>query len=257
MSEPFRVAIPARYAATRLPGKPLRLIDKRTVLEHVYRVALASGAVEVAIATDDERIRAVAEGFGARVVLTATEHLSGTDRLAELVTLLDWPDEAIVVNLQGDEPLLPPQVVALAAYTLAAQPAAGMATLAAPIEQIAELFAPNVVKVVCDAEGYALYFSRAPIPWHREAFANGSSAQWPQGAWWRHIGVYAYRTHVLRAYPYWPPSPLEIIESLEQLRALHHGIRIQVATLTHAPPGGVDTEADLERVRQQLADLTH
>lgn len=253
MSEPFRVAIPARYAASRLPGKPLLKLDHLTLLEHVYRVARASGAVEVVIATDDERVYRLAEGFGAQVVLTATEHHSGTDRLAELATVLDWPDEAIIVNLQGDEPLLPPELLALAADTLAAQPAAGIATLAAPIEQVAELFDPNTVKLVCDAEGYALYFSRAPIPWHRDAFAGERPQRLPAAQWWRHIGVYAYRAGVLRAYPSLPPSPLESIESLEQLRGLHNGIRIQVATLTQTPPAGVDTMADLDRVRIQLA----
>ncbi len=252
MPEPFRVAIPARYAASRLPGKPLRLIGQHTLLERVYRVAQASGALEVVIATDDERIRRVAEAFGAAVVMTATAHHSGSDRLAELVTLLDWPDEAIVVNLQGDEPLLPPPLLALVAQTLAAQPAAGIATLAAPIEQVAELFDPNVVKLVYDADAYAMYFSRAPIPWHRDAFAGERPQCLPSAQWWRHIGVYAYRAGVLRAYAQLPPSPLEGLESLEQLRALHHGIRIQVATIAQAPPGGVDTEADLNRVRAQL-----
>lgn len=254
MSEPFRVAIPARYAASRLPGKPLRLIGGQTLLEHVYRVAQASGALDVVIATDDERVYRVAEDFGAQVVMTATAHRSGSDRLAELATLMDWPDEAIVVNLQGDEPLLPPQLLALAAQTLSAHPAAGIATLAAPIEQVAELFDPNVVKLVCDAQAYALYFSRAPIPWHRDAFSGDRPQHLPtpSALWWRHIGVYAYRVRVLRTYPRLPPSPLEEIESLEQLRALHHGIRIQVATIAQAPQGGVDTEADLNRVRAQL-----
>jgi 3-deoxy-manno-octulosonate cytidylyltransferase (CMP-KDO synthetase) len=256
MSEPFRVAIPARYAASRLPGKPLRQLGGLTLIEHVYRVAQASGAVEVVIATDDARIGRVAEDFGAQVVMTATEHHSGTDRLAELAAILGWPDEAIIVNLQGDEPLLPPQLLALAAQTLATQPAAGIATLAAPIEQVSELFDPNAVKLVCDAEGYALYFSRAPIPWHRDAFAGHRPRQLPSVQWWRHIGVYAYRARVLRAYPSLPPSPLERIESLEQLRALHNGIRVQVATLAQAPPAGVDTAADLERVGVALANTS-
>lgn len=254
MSEPFRVAIPARYGASRLPGKPLRKLGDVTLLERVYRVALASGAAEVVIATDDERIRAVAEGFGARAVLTAAEHRSGTDRLAELAAAMAWPDDAIVVNLQGDEPLLPPELLALAARTLATQPAAGIATLAAPLEQVEELFDPNVVKLVHDGAGLALYFSRAPIPWHRDAFTDGPPTALPDGRWWRHIGVYAYRARVLRAYPDLPPGPLENVESLEQLRALHNGIRIQVATVAEAPPGGVDTEADLARVSALLAD---
>lgn len=256
MAEPFRVAIPARYGASRLPGKPLRRLGDRTLLEHVYRVALASGAAEVVIATDDERIGSVAAGFGARVVFTAAEHRSGTDRLAELVETLAWPDETIVVNLQGDEPLLPPALLARVAAALADHPTAGIATLAAPLGQVDELFDPNVVKLVRDAGGKALYFSRAPIPWHRDAFADGRPAALPEGRWWRHIGVYAYRAEVLGAYPGLPPGPLEAVESLEQLRALHNGIRIQVATVAEAPPGGVDTEADLARVSALLANQT-
>lgn len=248
---PFRVAIPARYASTRLPGKPLRLLAGRPLIEHVHRRARASGALEVVIATDDARIRAVAEGFGATVCMTSPAHPSGTDRLAEVAARLGWPDDAIVVNVQGDEPGLPPALIQQVATGLATHPDAGIATACVRIREAAEIFDPNAVKVTRDAQGYALYFSRAPIPWHREAFrGNGSAlAESPvDGAWFRHIGLYAYRVAVLRRYPDLAPAPAERTESLEQLRALWHGIRIYVAEAVEIPPSGVDTEADLARL---------
>ena len=246
----FRVAIPARYASTRLPGKPLRLLGGKTLIEQVYRRAQASGAIEVVIATDDVRIRDVAEGFGATVCMTAPEHASGTDRLAEVVTRLGWPEDAIVVNVQGDEPGLPPALVQQVAADLAAHPAAGIATAGVRIETTAELFDPHAVKVVRDAQGYALYFSRAPIPWSREAFTPGLvPAELPAApGWWRHIGLYAYRVGVLRRYPTLTPAPMEQAESLEQLRALWHGVRIHVLETDQALLPGVDTEADLARL---------
>jgi 3-deoxy-manno-octulosonate cytidylyltransferase (CMP-KDO synthetase) len=251
---PFRVAIPARYASTRLPGKPLRLLAGRPLIEHVYRRALASGALEVVIATDDTRIRAVAEAFGATVCMTSPTHPSGTDRLAEAADWLGWPDDAIVVNAQGDEPGLPPALVRQVADDLAAHPEAGIATACARLHDLAELFDPNVVKVVRDARGYALYFSRAPIPWHRESFRAGGagSTELPSDApWFRHIGLYAYRVAVLRRYPELAPAPAEQTEALEQLRALWHGIRIHVAEAVETPPPGVDTEADLARAEAE------
>jgi len=246
----FRVAIPARYASTRLPGKPLRLLAGRPLIEHVYRRALASGALEVVIATDDARICEVAERFGATVCMTASAHPTGTDRLAEVATRLGWPDDAIVVNVQGDEPGMPPALVRQVALSLATHPDAGIATACTRIHDPAELFDPNAVKVVRDAQGYALYFSRAPIPWHREAFRESGAAlaELPtEIAWFRHIGLYAYRAAVLRRYPHLTPAPAEQAESLEQLRALWHGIRIHVAKADEIPPPGVDTEADLAR----------
>jgi len=256
-SEPrFRVAIPARYASTRLPGKPLRMLAGRTLLERVYRRAVASGALEVVIATDDARIRAAAEGFGATVCMTAPEHPSGTDRLAEVAARCGWPDQAIVVNVQGDEPQMPPALIRQVAAELDAHPSAGIATVCARIERSEELFDPNVVKVTRDREGIALYFSRAPIPWHREAFRDGGR-ELPElrgdAAWFRHIGLYAYRVAVLRDYPRLEPATIERVEALEQLRALWHGIRIRVAEAAEAPPPGVDTEADLARVAAELA----
>ena len=254
---PFRVAIPARYASTRLPGKPLRLLAGRPLLEHVYRRALSSGALEVVVATDDQRIREVAEGFGATVCMTSPGHLSGTDRLAEVAVRRGWPDDAIVVNLQGDEPQMPPDLIRRVAVELAEHPTAGIATICARIHQPVEVFDPNVVKVVRDRAGFALYFSRAPIPWHREAFRAGGTGLTGlpvETAWFRHIGLYAYRVAVLRGYPHLTPAPGERAESLEQLRALWHGIRIQVTEATEAPPPGVDTEADLLRVAAEFAD---
>ena len=248
----FRVAIPARYASTRLPGKPLRLLAGQTLLQHVYQRALASDAVEVVIDTDDLRIREAAEGFGATVCMTASEHQSGTDRLAEVAERCAWSDDDIIVNLQGDEPQMPAVLIRQVAAALEAHPAAGIATACTQIYRLEEVFDPNVVKVVRDALGDASYFSRAPIPWHREAFAAGGngSAKLPVdgSVYFRHIGIYAYRAAVLRRYPRLTPAPAERAESLEQLRALWHGIRIHVVEAAEAPPPGIDTEADLARV---------
>ena len=255
----FRVAIPARYASTRLPGKPLRRLAGRPLLQHVYQQALVSGALEVVIATDDFRIRDVAKGFGAVVCMTAPEHPSGTDRLAEVVDRHGWPDDDIIVNLQGDEPQMPASLVRQVAAALEAHPEAGIATACTPIRRLDEVFDPNVVKVVRDALGDASYFSRAPIPWHREAFATGGSglAELPGDGtvYYRHIGIYAYRVAALRRYPHLAPAPSERAESLEQLRALWHGIRVHVIEAAEAPPPGIDTEADLVRVAAELERL--
>lgn len=253
---PFKVAIPARYGSTRLPGKPLRSIAGRPMLEYVYRKALASGAEEVVIATDDLRIYRVAQDFGAEVCMTAVEHASGTDRLAEVATQRAWPDEAIVVNLQGDEPLLPPDLLHQVARDLAGHPDAGIATLCTRIATAHEVFDPQVVKVVRDAQGYALYFSRAPIPYHRDEFFKDSDRLPPlpvSADYFRHLGLYAYRTADLRRYPQLPPCLLEQTECLEQLRALWNGIRIYVGEAAEIPPPGVDTEQDLVRVEAWLA----
>ena len=251
----FRVVIPARYGASRLPGKPLRELAGKTLLEHVYDVARASGSNDVVIATDDWRVANVAARFG-RVCMTRADHASGTDRLAEVVTQSGWSDEVIVVNLQGDEPLLPPALLYALAEHLNQRPEAGIATLCAPIETAKELFDPNVVKVVRDDVGFALYFSRAPIPWHREAFSAGLPGQLPAGLWWRHIGVYAYRVATLRKFAGLAADPVEGCEMLEQLRALRAGTRISVQETPAVPPAGVDTEADLVRVGRLLACRT-
>lgn len=248
----FCVAIPARYGATRLPGKPLRELAGRPLVEHVYHSALKSGAEEVIIATDDERIYHAAEGFGASVVMTSQKHRSGTDRIAELIALRGWTDDTIVVNLQGDEPLMPPTLLQQVATSLDHHPQAGIATLCTKITTSTDIFDPHVVKVVLDAGGYALYFSRAPIPYHRDAFTNlqPDNLSIPEScAYFRHIGLYAYRAGELQRFSQWPVCPLEQAESLEQLRGLWRGIRIYVEEAQEIPPPGVDTEQDLARLR--------
>ncbi len=249
---PFTVVIPARYAASRLPGKPLAELAGEPLIRHVYRRACESGAQRVVVATDDERIAAACRGFGAAVALTRGDHATGTDRIAEVVAAEGLDDEALVVNLQGDEPLMPPALLGLAASRLAADPGAAIATLAVPIETAAELLDPAAVKVVTDRRGRALYFSRAPIPWDRERFPEPEDAAVAGGGWLRHLGLYAYRAGFLRRFPGLEPAPPEARERLEQLRALWHGYAIQVATTEQRPGPGVDTAADLERVAARL-----
>jgi 3-deoxy-manno-octulosonate cytidylyltransferase (CMP-KDO synthetase) len=247
----FVVAIPSRFASTRLPGKPLRLIGGEPMIVHVARRARAAGAVEVVVATDDQRIADAIEPLGIRVCMTAPEHASGTDRLAECAALCGWDDARIVVNLQGDEPLAPAAPIRAVACALA-ESGAEIATLAAPITDSTELFDPSCVKLVRDASGMALYFSRAPMPWHRDAFARDRIVL-PPGTWLRHIGLYAYRVAQLRAFAAMPPGQLEQVESLEQLRVLEAGWRIAVALTPEPFPAGVDTEEDLQRVISLLA----
>ena len=249
----FRVVIPARYASTRLPGKPLRLIDGRPMLQHVHERALRSGADEVWIATDDGRIESACRQFGARVLLTSPSHQSGTDRIAEVARHMGWPDDDIVVNVQGDEPQVPPAIIRQVAELLERSSWAGIATLATPIESADEFLDPNVVKVVVTAEGRALYFSRAPIPCPREGAASGLTRQTRYDSARRHLGLYAYRVKVLARLAALPPTPLEQIEKLEQLRALENDMGIVVATSIESPGRGVDTEADLEAVARLLA----
>ncbi|EIK53897.1 3-deoxy-manno-octulosonate cytidylyltransferase [Stutzerimonas stutzeri TS44] len=252
MSVPFIVVIPARYASSRLPGKPLQDIVGKPMIQHVWEQASRSAAQRVVVATDDERILAACAAFGAEAVLTRAEHNSGTDRLAEVASLLGLDAEAIVVNVQGDEPLIPPAVIDQVAANLAAHPEAAIATLAEPISDAATLFNPNAVKVLADINGLALTFSRAPLPWARDAFAQNREAL-PHGVpYRRHIGIYAYRAGFLANFVAWGPCWLENTECLEQLRALWHGQRIHVADATEAPPAGVDTPEDLERVRRLL-----
>ena len=245
----FRVVIPARYASQRLPGKPLLDIAGKPMIQHVFERASESGADEVVIATDDARIREVAERFDAPVCMTAVDHNSGTDRIAEVVQKLGWPDDAVVVNLQGDEPLMPPALLSQVAGTLGSHDRAEMATLAVPLSHTGQLFDTNTVKVVTDGDGYALYFSRASIPWKRDLFDGDSTPQadWLDGIY-RHLGIYAYRAGFLRGYAGLPVSPIERMESLEQLRVLWNGGRIAVDVAVEAPPAGVDTAEDLSRV---------
>jgi 3-deoxy-manno-octulosonate cytidylyltransferase (CMP-KDO synthetase) len=253
----FRIVIPARYASTRLPGKPLRLIAGRPMIEHVYERASAAGAAEVIIATDDERIAAACTRFGAAVVMTDAGHATGTDRLAEVVRLRHFAADDVVVNVQGDEPLLAPGNVAEVAALLVADRGAALATLATPIGELGEYLDPNVVKVVRDAHGRALYFSRAPIPWQRDAAAAGAADASRYAGALRHVGLYAYRAAALLTLAGLPPSPLETAERLEQLRALDNGLAIAVG-IARTPPGpGVDTEADLGRVAALIGAGRH
>lgn len=251
MSIDFVVAIPARYAASRLPGKPLRLLGGEPLVLHVARRALAAGAREVWVATDDARIADALAGSGVRIAMTSPDHASGTDRLAECAARAGWPDDTVVVNLQGDEPFAPPEGIHAVARTLAAG-GAEMATLATPIEDTDTLFDPNVVKLVRDDQGLALYFSRAAIPWQRDRFARDRLGPVGEGAL-RHIGIYAYRAGFLRRFAAMPPGRLEQLEALEQLRVLEAGHRIAVG-LTPVPfPPGVDTEEDLARAEARFA----
>jgi 3-deoxy-manno-octulosonate cytidylyltransferase (CMP-KDO synthetase) len=248
----FVVAIPARYAASRLPGKPLRLLGGEPLVVHVARRALAAGAREVWVAADDARIADALASTGVRVALTSPGHASGTDRLAECAELAGWDDATLVVNLQGDEPFAPAAAIRAVAATLAAS-GADMATLATPVEDVETLFDPNAVKLVRAANGDALYFSRAPVPWPRDAFARDRNALPPGQHWLRHIGLYAYRAGFLRRFAALPPGRLEQVESLEQLRVLEAGYRIAVALTPEAFPPGVDTPEDLARAEARLA----
>jgi len=249
----FTVVIPARFASTRLPGKPMLEIAGKPMIQHVFERALESGADQVVIATDDGRIRMAAEGFGAPVVMTDADHASGTDRLEEAVRKLGLGPDQIVVNLQGDEPLMPPALIRQVAENLADNPDAAIATLCEPIGDVAQVFNPNVVKVVFDVRGLARYFSRAPIPWHREAFGAERPASLPDDmTWYRHLGIYAYRASFLSDFVGWPPAAVEAGEALEQLRALHNGADIHVAVAEQSPPPGVDTESDLLMVRNLM-----
>jgi 3-deoxy-manno-octulosonate cytidylyltransferase (CMP-KDO synthetase) len=251
---PFKVVIPARLASQRLPEKALREVEGRPLIAHVWDRARASGAGEVLVAADDVRIAAAIEREGGRALLTSPEHTCGTDRLAEVARSLGWADDTIVVNLQGDEPLVQPALLDALAASLESHEVAGVATLATPITDPRELFSPSAVKVVLDDQGFALTFSRAPIPWVRDRFSldRVPDALPPETPFLRHLGLYAYRAGTLRRLSEAPPAAIERAESLEQLRALALGIRIHVRVVDDAPPPGVDTEEDLERVRRML-----
>jgi 3-deoxy-manno-octulosonate cytidylyltransferase (CMP-KDO synthetase) len=269
---PFVVLIPARLASTRLPDKPLADIAGKPMIVRVAEQAALSGAARIVVATDSQRVAETVRSAGVEVVITRADHPSGTDRLAEAAATLGLPDDAIVVNMQGDEPELPPALLDDVARCLAQDPACVMATAAHAIEEVRDWFNPNVVKVVLDASGRALYFSRAPVPYHRDglrglavpaadapAAANGIDADSPAlrdalaaAAPLRHIGLYAYRSHFLKAYSQMAPTALESIEALEQLRVLFHGFPIKVVVARQAPPAGVDTPADLAAVRRRF-----
>lgn len=248
----YRVVIPARYAASRFPGKPLEKLAGRPMIQWVYERALAASAEEVVVATDDERIAAVARGFGAPVVMTAASHQSGTDRIAEVARIRGWSDEQIVVNLQGDEPLMPAALIEQVAQLLAQYPRADLGTLATPLTSLDALCDPNVVKVVTGNDQRALYFSRAPIPWHRDGFDSVEGKQGSFRGARRHIGIYAYRVGALQRLADLSPTPLEELEKLEQLRALENGFDIRVADSSVAPGPDVNTPDDVARVEALL-----
>ncbi|MDN2484527.1 3-deoxy-manno-octulosonate cytidylyltransferase [Kosakonia sacchari] len=245
----FVVIIPARYASTRLPGKPLVDINGKPMVVHVLERARESGAERIVVATDNEEVMHAVQAVGGEVCMTRADHQSGTERLAEVVEKCGFSDDTVIVNVQGDEPMIPPAIIRQVAENLAARDV-GMATLAVPIHSAEEAFNPNAVKVVMDAEGYALYFSRATIPWDRDRFAQ--SRETIGDTFLRHIGIYGYRAGFIRRYVSWQTSPLEQIEMLEQLRVLWYGEKIHVAVASVVPGTGVDTPEDLARVRQEL-----
>lgn len=248
----FTVLIPARLASSRLPNKPLADLGGAPMVVRVAQRALRSGASQVVVAADSPAILDACQQHGVRAVLTRDDHPSGSDRLAEACAQLGLADEAIVVNVQGDEPLIDPALIDAVAQLLQARPEASMSTAAHAIDSAADFANPNVVKVVLDARQLALYFSRAPIPWWRDGFAQGIQ-DLPQPAPLRHVGIYGYRAGFLRQFPVLPQAPIEVGEALEQLRALWHGHRIAVHVSEHAPGPGVDTPEDLDRVRRLFA----
>ncbi len=247
----FHVVIPARHGASRLPGKPLEDVGGRPLVVRVWEAACASGAASVIVATDDERIRAACVAAGVDVAMTGAAHASGTDRIAEVARTRGWAAGEIVVNLQGDEPLMPPAAVAGVAAALADRPATDIASAVTPVVSLAEFLDPNCVKALRALDGRALYFSRAPVPWPRDRVADGRPAAF-EGAW-RHVGLYAYRVGSLLRFAALAPTVLEETERLEQLRALEHGMSLHLIVLAEPPPGGVDTPQDLARVRAAWA----
>lgn len=248
----FRVIIPARHASERLPGKPLLDIAGKPMIQHVYDRACESGASDVHIATDDERIKESAESFGANVLMTSAEHRSGSERLAEAIDILGCPGDEVIVNLQGDEPLMPSSLIQQVAEDLQQHTDANVATLCAPFHNDEDVHNPNIVKVIRDRDGYAMYFSRASIPWERDAFAKNNRKPSGHFLHYRHIGLYAYRASFLKTYVEWPACDMETMESLEQLRVLWHGEKIHVSEAMTIPPPGVDTEEELERVKRLI-----
>ncbi len=245
----FTVLIPARMASSRLPDKPLADLAGIPMVVRVAQRAKDASASRVVVATDDERVLAVCQSHGVEAIMTRSDHLSGSDRLAEACEILKLKDQEIVVNVQGDEPLIAPESIDAVAQLLATRDDCSMSTLAHEIDNVEEFSSPHVVKVVLDARNTALYFSRAPIAWWRDGFSSGIS-KLANPAPLRHVGLYAYRVQFLRVFPQLSPAPLEMLESLEQLRALWHGHRIAVHVSEHAPGPGIDTPEDLARVRR-------
>jgi 3-deoxy-manno-octulosonate cytidylyltransferase (CMP-KDO synthetase) len=250
MSVKFSVVIPARYGSSRLPGKPLADLGGKPMVVRVCERAAASGARAVHVATDDARIADAARAGGFSALMTRADHPSGTDRVAEAAAQLGIGDDELVVNVQGDEPLIEPALIAEVAAVLARRREASVSTACHALREAREIFDPNVVKVVLDARDLALYFSRAPIPWARDAYAAAERVPPPDMPCYRHIGIYGYRAEFLRKYSTLAPAPIERFESLEQLRVLWHGYRIAVAVMAGESAPGIDTQQDLERVRR-------
>ncbi|MDE0841892.1 MAG: 3-deoxy-manno-octulosonate cytidylyltransferase [Porticoccaceae bacterium] len=248
----FIVVIPARYDSVRLPGKPLLPIAGKPMLQRVWEQATQSSASRIVIATDDQRIQALANRLGVEVCMTRKDHVSGTDRLQEVAMQLGFPDDQILVNVQGDEPLIPPQVIDQVAANLESHPAAGVSTLSEPIETLEDFLNPNVVKVVGNHCNFALLFTRAPVPWPRDDFIGVNKRFSDSSPAMRHIGLYAYRVGTLNQFVAWPRCEIECAESLEQLRFMYHGINIHIDTASHEVPPGVDTEDDLRRLDEVL-----
>ncbi len=255
MNTDFKVVIPARYGSTRLPGKPLLPIAGKAMIAHVCERALEANASEVVVATDDQRIFDAVKDLDIEVVMTRADHQSGTERITEVAEICGWHEDDIIVNLQGDEPLIPANYIRGVADSLANQQLAGIATLAAEIKDDEEIFNPNSVKVVLNQMGYALYFSRAAIPWDRDNFTQHGGQSSGAMPYFRHIGMYSYRVSFLKQYCLWPASTLEKVESLEQLRILWQGESIKVKIVDQTPEAGVDTLEDLNRVERMLSKL--
>lgn len=249
----YHIIIPARYASSRLPGKPLRLIAGQPMLAHVIASARQSAATRIIVATDDQRIADAATALGVETCMTSLQHNSGTERIHEVIETFGITDDTVIVNMQGDEPLMPTSCLDQLGQALAQDAHAEMATLSAPIESMDELFDPNVVKLVCDDAGNALYFSRAVIPWHRDAFMHSPPQLDSYSAFLRHIGLYAYRAGFVKQYISWGSCELEQIESLEQLRVLYHGRKIKVVRANDIPGPGVNTEEELQRAEHILS----
>ena len=247
----FTVIIPARFQSQRLPGKPLLDLAGQTMIERVYRRSKQSAATRVIVATDDERIARVVEDFNGEFCMTGPHHPSGTDRLQEVCASLKLADDEVIVNVQGDEPMIPPAVINQVAHNLVMSQA-GMATLSEPICELDDLLDPNIVKVVTNQQGMALYFSRAPIPWPRDDFASENRMMPAEQSYQRHLGIYAYRVNLLKRFVNWPVSQLEETEKLEQLRAMWHGVSIHVDQAIETMPPGIDTENDVQRTLAAL-----
>ena len=251
----YKIVIPARYGSSRLPGKPLIELAGKPMVQHVYERALATGISDIVIATDDQRIYDVAIGFGAQVIMTSVDHENGTERIAEVAKKLGWHDDDVIVNVQGDEPLIPRELIELTAKGLLDHPEAGMSSLCTPITSAEDAFDPNAVKAVLDNRGFAMYFSRAPIPWDRDLYKHGTDKITEIAPVFRHIGMYGYRVSFLKQYSEMEMTALEQAECLEQLRALCYGVKIHMGVIDQPPGHGVDTPADVARVEAQLINL--